>query len=227
MQVEAARLGIEAVDRIEQRLGRPQAARLDAAAHVGLVDPHLLQLVEVAGAYEQGRLLRHWPRAGDARDHLLPGAAGQHRQAHAVEVALDRGLGGVEVRVGVEVEDARRGLVEAGHAPDRREAAAAREDDREGAVVSRGADALGDHAHQLEARVVLARAAAFVEVPVELQQLEADLGSRRAQRILRTRFQQPLRPAPDSLPQPAQLVGDDQQAEGGHQPVASWLRPPR
>jgi hypothetical protein len=70
--------------------------------------------------------------------------------------------------VRVEPDDARRRFVEARrHA--HRGVAAARQDDREGAVVARGTHALGDLAHEVEARIDLAR-----EAPLEQHGLGLD-----------------------------------------------------
>ena len=175
------------------RLQRGPGARERLGRHVR--DPRLAQaralvLVEVAGAREHDRLLGNRPCAGQGCAHRAPGSAREDGQAHAVEVAEHRRLGRVEVRVRVEPDDSRCRLGEAGHHTDRCEAAA-RQDDREGAVLARGPDPLLYLPHQIEACVDLAR-----EAPLELHRLRLDRATGRARRLGGARLEQPFRPRP-------------------------------
>jgi len=92
--------------------------------------------------------------------HRLPGVAGEHGQRHPVEVALERRLRAVEVRVRVQVDNAWRRLAQPGDHTDAVEAAAA-EQHRECPGVDRRRHALGDRADQVEAGIHLTVAGAL------------------------------------------------------------------
>ena len=180
------------------------------ARDLRVVEPLLLALVEVPRAGQHDGGLGDRPGSRHLGAHRPPGPAGQDRQAHAVEVAEDRRLRGVEVAVGVEPHDAGRRLAQPRDHAHGGEAAPGQHDGERALADGRG-DARRHLADQVEARVDLAAVG-----PGELEQLRADPPAVSSQRTVRAAFEQPLGPAPHPFAQPAELVGHEDQAQFAH-----------
>jgi hypothetical protein len=196
------------------RPGEPAQLRRPQVRDRRRLEPCDLGRVEAPRPRQDDGILAHGAGAGHRAEHALPRATRQHRETHPVEVALGRRLGAVEVRVRVEPDHARVGLPQPGHHADSGEAAPG-EDDWKLAGGHRGAHLLGHAPDQLEAGVHLPDARGIPRC-VDLDELGAHRPAGFRECGLRSCLEQALGPPADAVAQAAELVGDDDQAVGGH-----------